>query len=264
MINLTISLIHSAANANLVREKINGIDDSTLVIWDVDGVLLIGRDRIFHSENIHSGLNDEYVSYIQNKYGLTPEQRDRFTSQLLIQRPIELVDKALAIIIDDLKTRQIKTIALTQFAVGPFGDIKSIADWRLQELNDLGIKFDPLINGLEKIELDRLSKFYDHHPLYKHGVIFCNRHTKGDVLGAFLDAIKWQPKNIIFIDDKVESLESVQAELKQRHINFVGVHYTAALDIPYDVDDRIVKLQYEHVMQNGIWLNDQVAVEKYK
>ena len=262
MINQSISEIYSPVNTKMVSEKLKTVDDSTLVVWDVDGVLLTGVDRIFHSENIHSGLNDEYVTYIQNKYNLTSDQRDRFTSQLLVQRHVKLVDNSLLNIFDDLKSKQIKTIALTQFAVGPFGEIKSIADWRIEELNKLGIKFDFAFKDFEKIELDNLTETYEHHPLYKQGVLFCNRHTKGDVLGAFFDAIQWQAKNIIFIDDKVESLESVQGELKARNINYLGLHYTAALDIYYEVDDKLVKFQYEHFMQHGKWLNDELAKNK--
>ncbi len=260
--------IYSPVKTNIVSEIVKDSDDHTLVIWDVDGVLLIGSDRIFHSENIHSGLNNEYVDYMKNKYDLTPEQRDKFISQLISKRPVELVDKIIPNIMRDLKARHIKTIALTQYAVGPIGDIKSIEDWRIDELDKLGIKFDLAFKKLDQIELQKLPSFNGHHPLFKHGILFCNRSAKGDVLGSFLDIVEsiteWKPNKIIFIDDKMESLELVQVELKRRNIAFIGLHYSVALDFPTEVDDKIVKLQYEHVMQNGIWLNDQMALEKLK
>jgi hypothetical protein len=259
-----LSTINSSAKTNTIREIVNEADEQTLVIWDVDGVLLIGKDRIFHSENIYSGLNQKYVEYIVDKHKLTPEQSDEFLSHLLLQRPIELVDKALPSIMHELKNRHIKAIALTQFATGPLGDIKSVADWRIDELNKLGIKFDFAFDDLIQIELDKLTKLKGYHPLYKHGVLFTERHTKGDVLGAFLDMIQWKPNKVIFIDDKLEYLENVQAELKPRNIDFIGVHYTVALDFPYEIDDRMVKFQYEYAMQNGIWLNDQAALEKLR
>lgn len=259
-----VSLIRSPAKTTMLREIIKDSDEHTLVIWDVDGVLFIGKDRIFHSENIYSGLNQKYVEYIQNKYNLTPGQTDNFLSQLLLKRQIQLVDPSLPNIMHDLKTRHIKTIALTQFSTGPLGDIESIADWRIDELNKLGIKFDFAFVDLIQVELDKLTKIKGYHPLYKHGILFTEHHSKGDVLGAFLDLIQWQPNKVIFIDDKLEYLEMVQAELKQRNIDFVGLHYTAALDLPYAVDDILVKLQYEYAMQNSIWLNDQAALEKLR
>lgn len=254
--------IYSPVKTNQIKEIMKEVDDHTLVVWDVDGVLLIGKDRIFHSQNIHSGLNEQYVNDIADKYGLTFAQRHKLTSQLLKQRSIQLVDNELPGIIEDLKTRNIKTIALTQFAVGPFGIISRVEDWRIGELSQLGIKFDSAFKGLNKIELQDLGKLNVYHPLYKQGILFCNRHDKGSVLGAFLDVIEWKPNKIVFIDDKKESLEAVEVELKRRNIDFIGLYYTVALDFPSEIDDRVVKLQFEYAMQHGIWLNDQMALEK--
>lgn len=260
------SLIYTSSNTKKLKEILKESDEHTLVIWDVDGVLLIGRDRIFHSENIHSGLNYKYVDHIKNKYNLTSEQENSFISRILLQRRVFLIDEAILNIINELKSKDIRTIALTQFSVGPFGDIKRIEDWRVEELNELGIKFDSSFKGLAQIDLDKLPKFNSSHPLYKHGVLFCNRSDKGKVLGAFLDItyskIQWRPNKIIFIDDKIESLKVVRNELTQRNIDFIGLHYTAALDFPYTVDDRIVKFQFEYAKQKDEWLDDKRALEK--
>lgn len=258
----SLSLIYSNAKTNTIREIIKEADDKSLIIWDVDGVLLIGKDKIFHSENIYSGLNQQHVEYIEKKFNLTSEQTDKFLSQLLLQRQIELVDNDLLNIMHELKSKNIKTIALTQFATGPLGDIKNIADWRINELNQLGIKFDLAFENLVQIEIDNLTKINGHYPLYKHGVLFCERHSKGAVLGAFLDIISWKPNKVIFIDDKLEYLKMVQVELKKRNIDFIGVHYIEALDYPYEVDDILVKFQYDYAMRNGIWLSDQTALNK--
>jgi len=249
-----ISLIHSLATTNTIHEIIKEADEQDLVIWDVDGVLLIGKDRIFHSENIYSGLNQHHVEYIADKYKLSAEQRDKFLSQLLLQRQIELVDKALPSIMSELENRHIKTIALTHFSTGPLGDIKSLADWRIDELNKLGIKFDFAFTDLIQVQVGKL----------KQGILFTEHHTKGDVLGAFLDIIQWKPNKVIFIDDKMEYLESVQVELKRRNMNFIGLHYTAALDFSCEIDEALVKFQYEYAMQNGVWLGDQAALEKLR
>ncbi|HXH55302.1 MAG TPA: DUF2608 domain-containing protein [Gammaproteobacteria bacterium] len=256
----SLSVIYSSAKTDTIHEIMKKADGQSLVIWDVDGVLLIGKDKIFHSENIHSGLNQEYVEYIKNKFHLTAEQSNKFLSQLLLQRPIQLVDKALLSIMHELKSRYIKSIALTQFATGALGDIKSVADWRIDELNQLGIKFDFAFTDLIQVKLDTLTTLKGNPPLYKHGVIFCERYSKGEVLGAFLDIISWKPNSVIFIDDKLECLEMVQGELKIRNIDFIGLHYVAALDFPYEVDDKVVKFQYDYAMQNGRWLNDQAAI----
>jgi hypothetical protein len=257
-----ISAIISPATTETVRTTIKDADEHTLVIWDIDGVILIGQDRIFHSDNIYSGLNQKYVEYICAKYKLTKLQSDRFLSQLLLLRTIKLVDDQLLNIIHDLKNRRIKAIALTQFATGPLGDIPSIADWRINELKKLGIIFDFAFDDLIQLELNKLNKIKGYHPLYKSGILFCERHPKGDVLGEFLDMIKWRPNKVIFIEDKLENLKVVQAELRSRNISYVGLHYTESAKHPTAINDKVVKLQYEQVLANGIWLDDQAALEK--
>jgi hypothetical protein len=257
-----LSLLYFSVTTDKINELLSSIDNATLVIWDVDGVLINGCDKIFHSENIYSGLNDFYVTDIQNKYSLSPEQRNIFLSQLLLQRSIRLVDKSLPAIIQVLKNKQIKNIALTQFAVGPFGEIKCTEDWRIDELKKLSIEFDYSFPGLTEVALNKLVKYNSTTPLYKKGILFCNRHSKGDVLGAFLDTLKWQPTQILFIDDKIESLESVQHELKKRKMNYLGLHYTAALNFSSEINENLVKFQFEYFKTNGIWLNDQEALKK--
>jgi hypothetical protein len=257
-----LSLLHSLVTTAKINEITASLDKHTLVIWDVDGVLINGCDKIFHSENIYSGLNDFYLTDLQNKYSLSSEQRDILLSRLLIQRQIKLVDEALPAIIHELKNRQIKCIALTQFAVGPFGEMKRTEDWRINELKKLSVEFDYSFPELAEVALNKLNKHNNNAPLYKKGILFCNRHSKGNVLGAFLDILKSQPKQIVFIDDKLDSLESVQHELTKRKIDYIGLHYTAALDMSSEINDSVVKFQFDYFKTDGLWLNDQEALKK--
>ena len=257
MANNVLSIIYSPIKINKIKEIVQTCDQHTLVIWDVDGVFLIGTDRIFHSENLYEGLVDQYVDHIVTKYALTQEKKEWFISQLFIHRPIKLVDDSIPDLIKELKIKKIKNIALTHCFVGALGSIKSVADWRINELSKLGIKFDFAFKNINEIELKDLDKVDGYYPLYKQGVLFCLKQAKGEILGTFLDQIKWYPKKIIFVDDKMVNLEAVQAELKQRNIEFIGLHYTGALDLPSAINDEVVKFQYEHLMEQGEWLDDQ-------
>lgn len=262
--NKNISSIYSPANTADIKQNIKYCDKQALVVWDVDGVLLMGSDRIFHSENIHRGLVHKHADDIAEKYKLNKEQKDLYTSNLFLQRPIMSVDEEIREIIRKLTKNEIKTIALTNAAAGKFGNIVSVEDWRLQELRSLGVSFEASFKDQTSFEFSELEKIHEHYPLFKQGVIFCNHHTKGEVLGAFLDRLSLKPSLIIFIDDSTKHLESVQAELKERNISYVGLHYTSAMDFPFEIEAKVVELQYENVIKNGFWLKDHEAINYLK
>jgi hypothetical protein len=100
----------------------------------------------------------------------------------------------------------------------------------------------------------------DYYPLYKQGILFCLQPNKGKVLITFLERINWEPLKVVFIDDKIDNLQSVQEELKVKNIEFVGLHYTGALSLPREIDEKLVEFQYEYLMKHGEWLSDQQAV----
>jgi hypothetical protein len=55
-------------------------------------------------------------------------------------------------------------------------------------------------------------------------------------------------------------LKSIQKELQQRKIHFVGLHYIGALAFPIAVDDKVVKFQYDTLFNSGKWLDDTKAL----
>ena len=258
------SIIHSPATIKDIADTVKTADQNTLVVWDVDGVLLTGVDRIFHSENLHNGLVHKYIDYIANRYKLNEAQKELFISQFFLQRKAKLVDTKMLDIMHNLKHNNILSIALTYCFVGTLGKIKSVADWRINELANLGIKFNYAFCKFDQIELKTLPKVDEYYPLYKQGILFCLQPNKGQVLKAFLEQRNWDPIKVIFIDDKIDNLESVQEEITMKNIEFIGLHYTGALDLPRAIDEKLVEFQYEYLMEHGEWLTDQKALMMFK
>ncbi len=255
-----ISIIHSPATIKDLESTIKTIDQNTLVVWDVDGVLLTGVDRIFHSENIYNGLAHKYTDYIANKYKLNETKKELFISQLLLQRQAKLVDPNMLDIMQYLEQNNIPSIALTYFFAGTLGKIKSVADWRINELANLGVKFNYGFCKFDQIELNTLPKVSSYYPLYKQGMLFCLQPNKGLVLKTFLEQTNWVPLKVIFIDDKIDNLQSIQEELMAKNIEFIGLHYTGALDLPIEINEKLVEFQHEYLMEHGEWLTDQKAL----
>jgi len=94
-------------------------------------------------------------------------------------------------------------------------------------------------------------------PFFKRGIIFgC---PKGDVLSAFLDHAQWKPKRIIFIDDFLEFVNSMEEMAEKRDIDFVGIHYTAAQAVPCDLNEEMMKFQLDYFAKTRTWLCDDEA-----
>lgn len=255
-----VSVIHSPATIEDISQSVTNLKQNSLVVWDVDGVLINGVDRIFHSENIHDGLANKYIDYIASKYKLNQDQKELFVSELFIQRKAELVDTKILDIMQSLQSNNIPSIALTCCFVGSLGKIKSVANWRINELAKLGVNFNFNFCHLDKIKLNTLPKVGKYYPLYKQGILFCLQSNKGQVLRTFLEKINWVPTKVVFIDDKINNLQSVQEELKIKNIQYIGLHYTGALSLPREIDTKLVKFQYEYLMEHGEWLTDQKAL----
>lgn len=73
----------------------------------------------------------------------------------------------------------------------------------------------------EKQSLITLMQSYH----YQNEVLFCGAHDKGQGVIALLQHLSYQPKLIIFVDDKEKNLASVEKALAVLDIEFIGLRY---------------------------------------
>ena len=181
-------------------------------------------------------------------------------SLMLTQAQIEPVDKKMILLINKIQKNGIKVLALTHCYTKPFGKISSIEDWRIQDLKNLGYYFDKSWHQLKKAELKQvLSKNSKKFPVFQQGIVFTNGHSKGDALKAFLNYATLKPKKILFIDDKIAFLESVETFAHSQSIEFLGIEYTAVKDSIVPLNKERAKLQLNVLKTKHKWLSDQEA-----
>jgi hypothetical protein len=253
--NKIISEIKIVNNVSELNDILDKSDKKHLIIWDVDKVLIVAIDRIFHPENIRNELPKKHAEAAISKYSVSKKQAKLLGSKILLQRKIRLVEEELVTIIKKLQNNNIKTIALTKLYTGTYGAIENMEDWRIEQLARFNIAFNKAFND-EFLILNDLQAPGKHNPIFKHGILFTNEYTKGEVLGSFLDKINWCPDKIIFIDDLNKNLMSVKAELQKRNISFLGILYTAAERSPSKIDKNVVNMQYNHLVKHEVWLSD--------
>ena len=88
-------------------------------------------------------------------------------------------------------------------------------------------------------------------------IIFTNKADKGKVVLSFLKHLNKNYKNIVFVDDRLKNLTSVQSALKDHQINYLGIHYTELEDKNEVLNQAIADKQFQLLYQGHILLGDE-------
>lgn len=87
--------------------------------------------------------------------------------------------------------------------------------------------------------------------LYSHGIIFAGALNKGDVLKHWLEQLQFQPKKIIFVDDKLKNIESVAHAIKTTNYPFVGIRYGHLDQRVKSFDMHKTEQEYQLLLENS-------------
>jgi len=226
------------------------LDQSSLVLFDVDDVLIMEHDeyRITHP------YRRELL--LERKKRLTKAQRNLLHSIILKDRTVRLVDSEIINILNKLEEMEIPTAALTKLYTGQSGVIEDFTSWRLEELKNINIDFMKSSPIKEEIFIEELHIGCG-IPIIKEGVILTADVDKGSVLESILHKAKYYPKAIIFIDDILENLESVQKICDKLQINFHGFEFKGASLIPEaELDQESEKIRFEILEKELRWISN--------
>lgn len=243
-------------NFKIIQEKLESADINTLIIFDVEDVLLEPRDTVLQFN--HKTFVKDIERKLAEKY--SNKEVDNINSSILLQRHNAPVNNDMAQIIDKAQNRGVKVMALTNCRTGKFGKISSMEEWRLQELKKHGYHFDKSWTNINDKIFSIQGEDSRDNIIFKNGVIFTSHsHTKGDALREFLKYSKIEPKSIIFIDDKEHNIKSVQDVASDMKIEFTGIEYTASKEHDTKLNEKRASLQFEVVEKEGKWLSDKEA-----
>jgi hypothetical protein len=245
-----ISAHETISSFSEVQYILDSLGPDDLVVFDVDDVLIMQEDAILqkeHSDTLHALLYKHLVA-------LDEKTQEKIISLLYMDAKRCLIEPNVLHLITSLHERQIKTIALTATRIGSFSDVGSIQDWRIHDLQTLGIQFDQSFNQFPFFVLDEIHSDAP-SPVFKSGILFSALYAKGKVLEAFLKKVSFTPKTVVFFDDRIENVYSVFHEMKNMGIDHVySFHYTHK-NIE-TLDPYIANMQITYLIQHGQWLSD--------
>ena len=236
------------SNFRDIKSYVEQLDHNNLVIFDIDYVLIIPSDNDTISR---SPYRKKLWRSIKSR--ISKERSCFLISIIIMQTNWVLLDKSVMDTIDYLTQQKIPTIALTSINTGRFGVIESMEDLRIKELESVGIDFSKLTPIKETIKLDNLKTEHG-IPMLKKGIILTAELDKGIVLKDILQKSNYYPKKIIFIDDKIQNLYSVQNVCNMLKIPFQGFHYTAIKYLPTpNVNQKLEKLRFKILENEYRW-----------
>jgi len=243
--------VHTIESFVQATDILNQIDEHTLVLFDVDDVLITAPDVLARgSQYIPWSFRIRLVlsypqlllqSSIEHVYSLIADQAPRIVIEPIIKK-----------IITDLHARNITVLGLTNMMTGSIGVIPDMPTWRYTMLKNMGILMS---DNYPDMQFTTLKSYRKNYPVLYKGILCTNEQPKGELLYAFLTHFSAQFKHIILFDDLVHNLQSVGHACKKLDIPCTLFLYTGAQKVPGSWNTPRALQQVNHLMNEGRWVN---------
>ncbi|MDG1436829.1 MAG: DUF2608 domain-containing protein [Rickettsiaceae bacterium] len=250
--------IIQASSVNEIRKHTTQYsNEDTLILLDIDYVLLAPRDRILRPageknnyrskffKSLFIDFKDKYITLDKAKVPMS----EYLISQILYSTKVELVYPDMPSLINDLNSQKTTIVGFTANSSGKYGIVQNEAKLHSARLKSLGYNFIK----------DNGDLFKENVPECISRILFTNKKDKGSVIVDFLKQLNKNYKNIVFVDDRIKNLISVQNALQGYDINYLGIHYTELKDKNEILHQDIADKQFQVLRQEHIWLSDDEA-----
>jgi len=205
-----------------IRDLLKYADEETLVVTDIDQVLVKNADSLasvaWRAYDIKKQMEKTGKTKAEVK-----KMRWSLWHDLQKNSNYKAVESTTVGVIRKLQLQGNPVIGLTNREI-------EMADTTIKQLhsNNIDLSLMALGDLFHEIEGDFAAK-------YIKGIIFNgSSHNKGKTLMRFLDQIDYQPKRVLFIDDKDHHVPTVAAACEERGIPFVCLRYGYEDDATFD------------------------------
>lgn len=180
---------------------------------------------------------------------------DALTLHIAKNAPYKPVESTTPQLIKDLQEGGYAVFAFTARGRSQWytTDILGVDLFTHQQLNHAGIDFR---KTRIPAELKSLEQKY-----FYQGIIFAEHIKKGDLLKHLLKDLNYHPSVILFADDKLDQVQSVEAALKESGIPFIGFWYRRSEVDRKNFDPRIANIQLESLLLRGEVVSDAEAAK---
>ena len=229
-----------------LNSHVDKLDKKTLIVIDVDGVILTTKDSFFSP--INRKQRHKLFRKLESKLGKT--EKKRLTELIFGQIEYKILDSTFIDFFTRVTRSEATVIALT--SMGPNNRYVDQERLRVKTLKDLGYTF----RSKDSFDLS-INDETRKQPIVIEGIIFARGFEKGIVLKHYL---KGQDYNkVIVIDDMSTHLISIKNNLDKIVQNLVLVEYKFDDYNNSNLDSDMHKFQIDYLLRTGIWLTDLQA-----
>lgn len=245
---LLLITIHTTASAKIIESHNisdikNSYETNTLVLFDVDETLM--------DSDTHLNSGKWYDFFWKGHALTTSEVEDTATGDLMWfiaeKVPTSCIEPEILDIINELQSSEdMYTLGLT--ARHPGLTLKTKENLTAKQLKTIGIDFSK----------SKSNSLHD-HDLFFDGIFFTSGKLKGPVLVDILTRSEYRPNKIIFVDDRLKQIQSVDLAMQEMGIPCDCYWYRRAhIERPH-LDEISAVIQLDHIICHDILLDDEEA-----
>lgn len=245
-------------SVNAVITQISNIDDITTEITP-NSLLLLNVAEVLTDSEVSLGTQ-AWRKYLRKR--VNSQTHDELTLYIFKTVPSKPVEKVTPELISKLQQQGTMVLALTSRGRNEWYKSKVMNIDLLTEKVLLKMNIDFSLTKLPP----KLSEIDKTLPEYFHkGIIYTgNDVDKGEFLLNLIQKTGYTPSKIVFVDDKVDSLQSVENALHATGIPFIGYAYARTAQEHADFDPMIANIQLSNLITQNKLLSDEQALNLKK
>lgn len=227
----------------VMTELFDHITPDTLIVFDIDNTIMepvqeLGSDQWFCNRI------QEYKSWGLSKEESLEKALREWTAIQSITR-VKLVEPGTDRIVMQLQTQKYTVMGLTTRGLG-------ISTRTIEQLATLSVDLSKTPPCHEEFHFMNAPQGV----LFRGGVLFTAGTHKGRAFAAFLEKTGYQPKRVVFINDKLSDLVPVEETCDSLGIPFVGLRYNYTDAKVKHFRKHIADVQLQHF---GHIISDEAA-----
>lgn len=238
-----------------VADALPYIKEDTLVLFDMDDTLTDSSITL-GSGNWRRYIREK-IPVFEKKHGKKSEfnLHDLLTFYVAKKVPAKAVEADTPRIIAELQAKGQPVYVFTARSRAEWYSthLEKTDQFTIHQLNGIGADF-----SLSAIP-DELQSFDSTY--FWNGIFFSTHIKKGPFLKNLLQKTGFRPSSIVFFDDYEDQVQSVQKELKDSGIPYLGVWYRRADADHHDFDPIETTIQLKELLSTGRILSDIEAKE---
>ncbi len=238
------------------QSKIVTIDKIEEVETSSDALILFNIAEVLMDTETSLGTQ-AWRKYVRSR--VDSKLHDALSLYVFKHVPPKSPEPAIPELIQKLQAQGAPVFAFTSRGRGEWYKTKIPGVDQLTEemLKKIGIDFSKTALPSELAQIDLLFSAY-----YHEGIVYTtNSVDKGELLTALLEKTGYNPRQIIFVDDKADSLKSVAIAAEKKGIAFKGYAYTRTSKDHKDFDPMIAHIQLDWLLSHNTLLSDAQAAE---